>query len=446
VTELLVIGTSHKTAPVAVRERLALPEARARAFLEQLREDAQIHEAVVLSTCNRMELYVVVGDPVEAEAILLGKLAKLAGIRPTELVDGIYSLRNCDVARHLYRVTSSLDSLVVGEAEIQGQVKRAYEAALAVGTTGPLTNKLFRAALATGKRVRTETAIAEGRSSVSSVAVDLAEDALGTLHDRHVLIIGAGETAELTAAALHEHGVGSVVVTNRRPQRAQELAQRFGGRTVSFDELPSELAQADIVISSTAAPHAILGVEEVDAVMEGRHDRPLLLIDLAVPRDVDPDCAGLPGVRVANVDDLTATVERHLRVRGAEASSAEAIVEEEIQGFAVWLGSLEVLPTIAALREHGERIVDDVLAGNEGRWESLSERDRERVEAVARAVANRLLHEPTQRVKQAGDRRHARMQVLRELFGLEDGAHDTAAQDSGEPAEVRELPRRRRTG
>ena len=445
-TELLVIGTSHKTAPVAVRERLALPEARARAFLEQLREDAQIHEAVVLSTCNRMELYVVVGDPVEAEAILLGKLAKLAGIRPTELVDGIYSLRNCDVARHLYRVTSSLDSLVVGEAEIQGQVKRAYEAALAVGTTGPLTNKLFRAALATGKRVRTETAIAEGRSSVSSVAVDLAEDALGTLHDRHVLIIGAGETAELTAAALHEHGVGSVVVTNRRPQRAQELAQRFGGRTVSFDELPSELAQADIVISSTAAPHAILGVEEVDAVMEGRHDRPLLLIDLAVPRDVDPDCAGLPGVRVANVDDLTATVERHLRVRGAEASSAEAIVEEEIQGFAVWLGSLEVLPTIAALREHGERIVDDVLAGNEGRWESLSERDRERVEAVARAVANRLLHEPTQRVKQAGDRRHARMQVLRELFGLEDGAHDTAAQDSGEPAEVRELPRRRRTG
>ena len=443
-TELLVIGTSHKIAPLELRERLALPEAKAAEFLEQLGAAPQIHEAVMLSTCNRMELYVVVGDPVEAEAFVLGRLAKLAGMRPTELVDGIYSLRNCDVARHLYRVTSSLDSLVVGEAEIQGQVKRAYDAALAAGTTGPLTNKLFRAALATGKRVRTETAIAEGRSSVSSVAVDLAEDTVGSLTEKRVLVIGAGETAELTASALHDHGVGSVVVTNRHRERAASLAQRFGGRTVPFDALPDELREADIVISSTAAPHTILGVEEVDAVMEGRHDRPLLLIDLAVPRDVDPDCAGLPGVRVANVDDLTATVERHLQVRGAEAETAEAIVEEEIQGFAVWLGSLEVLPTIAALREHGERIVDEVLEANEARWESLSDRDRARVEALARSIANRLLHEPTVRVKQAGDRRHARMHVLRELFGLDESVvPDAVAEAEREPAEVRELPRRR---
>ena len=439
-SELLLLGTSHKTAPLAVRERVALPEGRAERFLLELAEHPEIREAVVLSTCNRTELYVVVSDPVEAETTVLGMLARQAGLRPTELIDGIYSLRNCDAARHLYRVTSGLESMIVGEAEVQGQVKRAYEAALAARTTGPLTNKLFRAALATGKRVRTDTAIGAGGASVASVAVEAARGALGELASRHVLIIGAGETAELTARALSEQGVSTMFVANRRRERAMALAQRFGGSTIAFDALPGELERADIVVASTASPHSIVGAEELALVTAARGGRPLLLLDLAVPRDIDPDCAALPGVTLVDIDGLQAQVARTHSERRIEARRAEGIVEEEIQGFAGWLGTLEVLPTIAALREQADRLVAELLAENEQRWESMSERDRERVEAMLRAAVKRLLHEPTQRVKALdSERRHARLSLLRELFGLD-------APEAGErpAAEVRQLPCARR--
>src|SRR6185436_7560383 len=252
-------------------------DTRADAFLRELAAHPEVREAVVLSTCNRTELYVVVGDPVEAETTVLGMLARRAGLRPTELLEGIYTHTNCDAARHLYRVTSGLDSMIVGEAEVQGQVKRSYELALAARTTGPMTNKLFRAALATGKRVRTETAISVGRASVASVAVDAATDALGDLAERHVVIVGAGETAELTAQALHDQGVSTMFVANRRRERAIALAQRFGGASGSFDALPGELERADIVIASTASPHTLLGAEEIGQVMTARRGRPLLL-------------------------------------------------------------------------------------------------------------------------------------------------------------------------
>ena len=439
-SELLAFGTSHHTAPVAVRERLALTDAQAEVLLQELCEHEAIAEAVALFTCNRTELYLVVGDPVEAETVVLGMLARRAGIRPTELLDAIYSFRNCDAARQLFRVAAGLDSMVVGEAEIQGQVKRAYERALALRTTGPLTNKLFRAALATGKRVRTETAIGEGHASVASVAVDLAQNAIGTLEDRHVLIIGAGETAELTARALHHRGVRTLFVANRRRDRALALAKMFDGATALLDALPTELLRADIVVSSTSSPHPLLGAEEVAQVMEERVGRPLLLIDLAVPRDIEAGCGVLDGVTLYDVDDLQAQVTRHRSVRGAEARRAEGLVEEEIQAFAGWLGQLEVLPTVAALRARGDAIVAQVLADNAPRWESASERDLERIEAVARAVAKRLLHEPTLRAKAlAGDHRHARLQVLRELFGLEE---ERAMDGEAPPAEVHALPTR----
>jgi glutamyl-tRNA reductase len=438
VSELLLLGTSHKTAPLALRERVALTEAAADLFLRDLAVHPEIREAVVLSTCNRTELYVVAGDPVEAETTVLGMLARRAGLRPTELLEGIYSHRNCDAARHLYRVTSGLESMIVGEAEVQGQVKRAYEAALAARTTGPLTNKLFRAALATGKRVRTETAIGAGGASVASVAVEAARTALGELASRHVLIIGAGETAELTARALAEQGVSTMFVANRRRDRAIALAQRFGGGTISFDALPAELERADIVVASTSSPHPIVGAQELALVTEARGRRPLLLLDLAVPRDVDPDCAALPGVTLVDIDGLQAQVARTHSERRMEARRAEGIVEEEIQTFAGWLGTLEVLPTIAALRERADRLVADLLAENAPRWEAMTERDRERVEAMLRAAVKRLLHEPTQRVRALdGDRRHARLSLLRELFGIEDAPG--AAEPAG--AEVRELRR-----
>jgi glutamyl-tRNA reductase len=437
--ELLALGASHKTAPLALRERIALTDGAAGKLVRGLTEHEAIGEAVALSTCNRTELYLLVRDPVEAESEALARLARRAGIRPTALLDGIYSLRNCDAARHLYRVASGLESMIVGEAEVQGQVKRAYEAALAARTTGPMTNKLFRAALATGKRVRTETAISAGRASVASVAVDAARDALGDLASRHVLILGAGDTAEQTAQALHDQGVATMFVANRRRERAIALARRFGGISGSFDALPSELLRADIVISSTSSPHTLIGAEELAEVVGGRQGRPLLLIDLAVPRDIDHDCAELPGVTLLDIDGLQAQVARHISVRQVEARRAEEIVEEEIKAFAGWLGTLEVLPTVTALRAHGDEIVAQLLAENEGRWESLGERDRKRVEALARAVANRLLHEPTRHVKALdGDHRHARLQILRELFGLDEPDAPEAAKPA---AEVRALRR-----
>jgi glutamyl-tRNA reductase len=437
-TELLAIGTSHKTAPLALRERLALTDGAAETLLPELLATPAIQEAVAVSTCNRTELYLVVQDPVEGETAVLSTLALRAGIRPTELLDSIYSLRNCDAARHLYRVASGLESMVIGESEVQGQVKRAYELALATRTTGPLTNKLFRAALATGKRVRTETAIAAGRASVASVAVDAARAALGDLSQRHVLIVGAGETAELTAQALHAQGVTTMFVANRRRERAIALAQRFGGASGSFDALPAELDRADIVITSTASPHHLVGAEELEVVMEGRRGRPLLLIDLAVPRDIEPECGELPGVTLIDVDGLQAQLASGLTSRRAEARQAEGIVEEEIQTFAGWLGSLEVTPTLRALRARGDAVVERLLAENEGRWEALTDRDRERVETLARAAVSRLLHEPTVRVKGLEpDQRHARLQLLRELFDLEEPAEADAA--PARSAEVRSL-------
>jgi len=430
-----------------VRERLALTDGRAEALLRELRADPSIHEAVAISTCNRTELYLVVGDPVQAESAVLGVLARQAGTRPTELVGSIYSLRNCEVARHLYRVTAGLESMIVGEAEVQGQVSRAYELALGQRATGPLTNRLFRAALATGKRVRSETGLSAGRTSVASVAVDLAREAVGPLERRRALVIGAGETSEATARALHDHGVATIFVANRRRERARALAERFGGQVASFDALPSELEQVDIVVASTGSPHTILHAEELALVMQARGGRPLLLVDIAVPRDIDPAAGELPGLRLYDIDDLQARVARNRSVRTGEAVRAEAIVDEELRSFAAWLGSLEVLPTVAALREHGDAIAEQVLAENAGRWENLSERDLERVRAVARATVNRLLHEPTVRLKGMGaDRRHARMQLLRELFGLEQAP--APEQRPGEPGEVHPLPlpRARRGG
>jgi glutamyl-tRNA reductase len=441
-SELLAIGISHKTAPVEVRELLALPEARAVEFVRDLRGTGEVHEAVTISTCNRTEVYMVVGNPVEAESGALAMLASQAGIRPTALASSIYSLRNCDAARHLYRVTAGLDSMIVGEAEIQGQIKRAYEAALARETVGPLTNHLFKAALATGKRVRTETAIGERQLSLPAVAVALAREQLGDLTGRVVVIVGTGETGELAARALSDSGAHPVFVASRRRDRALSLARRYGGESMMFDELPRALERADILVAATASPHLLLEARELAEVMISRAQRPLLLIDLAVPRDVDSSCGELEGVSLYDIDDLQAVVTRNRRVRQAEARKAEGIIEQEIQQFAAWLGSLEVLPTLTALRVHATEIASQVVFENAGKWEGASARDLERVDAIARTIVNRLLHGPTARLRdQRDDRVHARMAMIRDLFGLEveSGAAPSAQTASQELAEVHEL-------
>jgi glutamyl-tRNA reductase len=421
VNELFALGISYKTAPVELRERFALPEGRAASVLRELVSTDHVHEAVALSTCNRTELYLVVSDDVEAETTALGILARESDIRPTELVSHLYSLRNLEAARHLFRVTAGLDAMIVGEAEIQGQVKRAYELALVENTTSAFMNRLFRDALASGKRVRTETNVGSGSFSLPSVAVQLAQETLGDLSGRRVVVIGAGETGELTARALTERGVRSVFVANRHYDRAIGLAQRFGGQAIRFDLLPSELEKADIVLSSTASPHHIVGRDELAAVMESRGRRPLLLIDIAVPRDIDPAVADIEGVFLKDIDDLQSLVERRLSGRQAEAPRAEALLDHDLDRFRRWLGTLDVVPTIAALHEQGEAIVKQVLAENDQRWKSLGEADRERLELVASTIVKRLLHEPTLRLKARGDdrRTYAYVQALRELFGLE---------------------------
>lgn len=437
-SQVLLLGISHKTAPVAVRERVALLDGQLPQFLGDLVASPSINEAVVISTCNRTEVYLVVADPVDAETAALGALSSRAGIRPTELAEIVYAPRNCDAARQLYRVTSGLESMIVGEAEVQGQVRRAYDAAVSAGSSGPLTNRLFNSALRAGGRVRSETTIGAGGASVSSVAVDVAANVLGDLTDRHVVIIGAGETAELTAKSLASKGVTTMFVANRHAARARSLADRFGGAVVPLDRLPEQLEQADMVVSSTASPHAIVGAEELEFVMRSRGGRPLLLLDIAVPRDVDPACGEIDGVTLIDVDGLNHAVRQNLEGREAEAKGAEKIIEEELERFAVWLSSLEVLPTIAALRSKAEGIVEAVLAENAGRWESASPRDLARIEALTKSVMNRLLHEPTLHLKSHSG--HGRLQLTRELFGLEEG---TPAESGEEPLDnVRALRRR----
>ena len=448
-SELVAIGISHKTAPVAVRERLALTEREADRLMLELVAQDEVREAVAISTCNRTEVYVVVSDAVKAEGELLSRLATHGGIRPTELVDVVYSPRNCDAARHLFRVTAGLESMIVGEGEVQGQVRRAYEAALAAGTTGPFTNRLFRAALQTGKRVRSETAISVARVSVSSVAVDAAREVMGDLRGRNVVIIGAGEMAELTARALGEQGVTTLFVANRRADRARALADRFGGAVASLDQLPERLELADIVVASTSSPHPIVGADELHLVMEAREGRPLVLIDIAVPRDIEHACAEIPGVTLYDMDSLQSVVARNIEVREGERDRADAVVEDEINRFSAWMGQQGATPTITALREHGAAIVEQVLAENDGRWESASARDLARIDAIARAVMQRLLHEPTVRMKgleHSGG--HGRLAVLRELFGLDEVPEEAAApsaaaaeRGAGTPADVRPLRR-----
>jgi glutamyl-tRNA reductase len=439
---LLTLGVSHRTASLALREQLALTEGRAAGVLNGLVSEETISEAVALSTCNRTELYLVATDSVEAEAAGLGVLAREAGIRPTELLGPLYSLRGTEAARHLYRVTAGLDSMIVGEAEIQGQVKRAYELALVEGATGPILNRMVRGALAAGKRARTETAVGEKGVSIPSVAVELAQRNLGDLSARRVLLIGAGETSELTARALAARGSDAVFIANRGYNRAISLAQRFGGRAVRIDDLPGQLAVADIVVSTTNSPHHLIERSELEVIMEQRERKPVLLIDLAVPRDIDPDCREIEGVSLFDVDEVQAIVERNASGREAEGRRATGILDAELSRFERWLGAQEVMPTVAALRERADSIVSQVLAENATRWESLSATDRERVEQMARAIANRLLHEPTVRIKGIADHEDAYLQVsaLRELFGLDAGTEPEVS----ETADVASLDERRR--
>lgn len=450
-TELLAIGISHKTAPVALRERLALSEREATDVLLELHSRPEIHEAVAISTCNRTELYIVAANPVEAETSALGVLARQAGIRPTQLVERLYTHRGEAMVKHLMRVAAGLDSMVIGETEVLGQVKRAYELALGEGVTGPVTNRLFRDAIAAAKRAHSETGISSLKVSVSSAAVELARDTIGRdLADQSTLVIGAGGNGELTAKALSNAGVHTIFVANRHYNRAIGVAKRYGGKAVRFDKLPEELMSADIVLSSTGSPHQLIDAETIAEVMRQRDGRPLLIIDIAVPRDVDPEVATIEGVTYFDMDDLQRAIDRNLSVRRVEASKAESIIAQEHDRFDRWLGSLDVMPTVAALRKRADEIAEQVVAENRSKFESLTDADHQRIDAMVRSIVSRVLHEPTLRLKRASgaDDAYAYIQALRELFALDLDDEVRRAQSeeptNREPAEVRSLDTRRR--
>jgi glutamyl-tRNA reductase len=414
---LLALGVSYRTAPLALRERLELSEGRAAALLASLTEHTEIEEAASLSTCNRTELYIAASDADRAEQVTTAELARIGDVPREELSGAIRRLGGPDAARHLFRVAAGLDSMIVGEAEIQGQVRRSYELALSLGTSGPIINRLCQDALRAGKRVRTETGISRHRASVASVAVELARRELGSLDGRHSLVIGAGKHGALTARALMDAGVQTVYVANRGRERAEDLARRFGGRTVGFDHLAGELRRCDLVLTCTSCPHRVLTRRDVAAAGRGRS---LVVVDMAVPRDVEPSAGELRGVTLIDLDAIQHEVARNLSARQVEAHGAAPIIEEEVASFERWLAALEVVPTISALRERGRAAVERALRENEPRWHSLSDDDRERVELIARAVMSDLLHEPTLRLRQAGERGSSSryVQTVRELFGL----------------------------
>jgi glutamyl-tRNA reductase len=430
VSELLALGLSHRTAPLDTREAVALTEGSAAGVMDQLTDSAPVTEATVLSTCNRTEVYMVATDPVAAESLAMGALSGHSGIRPTELSPHLYSLRAEEAARHLYRVAAGLDSMVIGEAEVQGQVKRAHELALVEGASGPVLNRLFRGAIAAGGRARSETGISRSGVSVPSVSIELARHAVGGLEGRSAVVIGTGETARLVGQALAARGASTVFVANRHFDRASELASIHGGRAARMDEVPALLREAELVFTATNSPHHV--VEPGDLGRVASAGRMLFMVDLAVPRDVSPECREVEGVTVRDIDDVQSVVERNADGREAEARKVERLLEAELARFEAWFASLEVVPTVAALREHADELVRRVLAENETRWQDLNEADRDRMEAMARAIAARLLHEPTMRLKAmagSGDA-YESVSTLRELFGLDAGTAVEGEQDA----------------
>jgi glutamyl-tRNA reductase len=435
VTALIGVGLSHRTAPLALRERVALPPAEATALLRALRRTGAVEGAVVLSTCNRTEIYAVGDDEESAEAAVLRALARRAGMSIGALRLRVAVLHGPEVADHLFAVAGGLESMVLGEAEILGQLRRAHELARAAGACGPLVDRLLRDAIGAGRRARAGTGIARCGVSVSSAAVELAREALGSLADRRVLLVGAGKSSEVTAKVLRSHGVRVLSVANRGRERAAALAGPEGA-AVPFEALGDRLAEADLVLAATASPHVLIDRAAVARAMAQRGGRALVLVDLAVPRDVDPAVRGLPGVTLLDLDDVQRRVDRNRASREGDVGRARAIVAAEAERFEGWRAAREAAPTVAALQGAGDAIVAELLDRNAPHWDSLSPADRERVASLARAVARRLLDEPTRRIKQAArDGDGAPERAARELFGLAPGDAD------GDAPAVAALPR-----
>jgi len=418
---IIVVGLSHKTATVEIREKVAFsPNLIEKPLCELVALD-EIVEGVIVSTCNRVEIYATTRDIAGGIARIKRFMADYHHIPLETLESHLYSYHSEAAIRHVFRVASSLDSMVVGEPQILGQIKTSYGYAAEYKSSGIILNRFLHKAFSVAKRVRTETKIASSAVSVAFAAVELAKKILGNLSDKTVMLIGAGEMCELAAKHFLNSGARGVMVANRTFEKAERLAEEFGGEAVPFEELFQHLHRADIVLSSTGAPHVIIGPKDVEEVVKRRRFKPMFFIDIAVPRDIDPKVDDLENAYLFTVDNLQEIVQANLAQRNLEAEKAEEIINQEIGQFFKWLSSLEVTPTIVALRHHFDEIRRSELEKTLANWKDLPPDAEKRLEALTMAMMNKLLHTPTTVLKKAGQGGRVDLYVdgLRQLFELE---------------------------
>ncbi len=418
---LFLLGVSHKTAPIELRERLDFSSRDLATAVQALASRQAATEAVLLSTCNRSEVYVASDDPLQARTEIIDFLTSYHGLPADAFVPHLFERSDADATRHLFRVAAGLDSLIVGEPQILGQVKDAFQVAADRQCVGPLLTRLFQSSFGVGKRVRTETALGEGAVSMGFAAVELARKIFGRLEGRNVLVVGAGEITTLAAQHLRTQGVGDIVVTSRTGSSAEALAARIAGRAIGWDQMAGAVPAADIVVSGTGAPRPVLTRAHVEAATAGR-SQPLFIIDLAVPRDVEASVGQLEHVFLYNVDDLQALVHENVSRRGAEMERAEFIVTEELTRFAAWHRSRGAVPTVVALRRRFEAIRRAEFERLGVKLSGLSPSDRDRVDEVTRLIVEKLLVEPTEQLKALPDEetQAAYTEAVNRLFGLRD--------------------------
>jgi glutamyl-tRNA reductase len=420
--KLCITGLNHRTAPVEVREQLAFDERSLGAALADLVARPGISEGLILSTCNRVEVSVASGDSVDPGAVIERFLAERRGVDPAALAPFLYRYEDADAIRHLFRVASSLDSMVVGEPQILGQLKAAYAAAKAQGAVGGWLEAILTRAFSVAKRVRTETGIGENPVSVSSTAVDLARQIFGSLAERRVMVIGAGKMAELAVKHLRSAGVQRIYVTNRTLERARAMAEAFQGVIVEYDRFLEALPEMDIVLTSSGAPFYLLRKDQMRRVIEARRHRPMFLIDIAVPRNVDPAVNELDNVFLYDIDDLARVADANLGERRKRAELAERIIEEEVQRMVARLKAREVAPTIVSLQERLEQIRQAELARYRSRLGPLTPEQEEALEALTRGILNKFAHGPmTELRRQASQPEGVQtIELIRRMFRLDD--------------------------
>jgi glutamyl-tRNA reductase len=447
--QLLLVGISHRTAPVDVRERVDFHGRGLTAALTALSQRGSTAEAIVISTCNRSEIYAACEDNEAARHDLAGFISEFHGVAAADLAPHLYQVAGLDAARHLFRVAAGLDSLVVGEPQILGQVKEAHTAATDARTAGPVLNRLFHASFAVGKRVRTETALGSGAVSVSYAAVSLARKIFGDLSGRTVVVVGAGEMGKLTALHMKSQGVQHVTIVSRTMANAARTAEAIGGASAApWDDLDAVLSASDIVITATGAAAPILTKAHIEAVMRPRRNRPLFIIDIAMPRDIEPAAGEIEQVFLYNIDDLQATVRENLARRASEVVHAETIVSEEVERFGAWLRSRGAVPTIVALRQRFEAIRRAELDRLEYKLASLPPEARARVDEVTHLLVEKLLLTPTAQLKAASDADAvaAYSDALTKLFDLgESDASSDAGQGRSAGSRVEPFARRPRS-